>query len=406
MTLRVPVTASQQNMADWVRKAANAINQLANNPGGGGGTTTNPLTMNGGGAGAASGTTFDGSVARTISYNTIGAAASSHTHAQADITNLTTDLAAKQPLDATLSALAAYNTNGLIAQTAADTFAGRTLTAPAAGITVSNGNGVAGNPTLALADDLSAVEGLSTNGIATRTASNTWTARTITAGTGISVTNGDGVSGNPTIAASTYQAGPVTPATTADLATWLNQGTSTVTDATGSLVLSPQQDGNVHGREKTAPTAPYDIYCRAQLVTLSDAAATTQIVSTYGILLRDISDGELLMVGFAQSRLSADEEFTYSTIMQRWTNATTFSASVLRFYCPEPLPWMRVSVTSTTVTFSVSPDGKPGSWLTVGTETISTFVDTIDRVGVAAASDSDNDVSSLYVQYFSTTAPA
>lgn len=42
-------------------------------PPGGGGTTTNALTMNNGGAGAASGSTFDGSVARTISYNTVGA---------------------------------------------------------------------------------------------------------------------------------------------------------------------------------------------------------------------------------------------------------------------------------------------------------------------------------------------
>ena len=42
---------------------------------GGGGTTTNNLTMNSGGSGDASGTTFNGSAARTISYNTIGAAA-------------------------------------------------------------------------------------------------------------------------------------------------------------------------------------------------------------------------------------------------------------------------------------------------------------------------------------------
>lgn len=40
----------------------------------GGGTTTNALTMNNGGSGAASGTTFNGSAAQTISYNTIGAA--------------------------------------------------------------------------------------------------------------------------------------------------------------------------------------------------------------------------------------------------------------------------------------------------------------------------------------------
>lgn len=40
---------------------------------GGGGTTTNAATFNNSGSGASSGTTFDGSVARTISYNTIGA---------------------------------------------------------------------------------------------------------------------------------------------------------------------------------------------------------------------------------------------------------------------------------------------------------------------------------------------
>jgi hypothetical protein len=42
--------------------------------GGGGGTTTNALTMNNSGSGAASGTTFDGSTAVTLSYNTLGAA--------------------------------------------------------------------------------------------------------------------------------------------------------------------------------------------------------------------------------------------------------------------------------------------------------------------------------------------
>jgi hypothetical protein len=40
---------------------------------GGGGTTTHPLTMNNSGSGASSGTTFNGSAAETISYNTIGA---------------------------------------------------------------------------------------------------------------------------------------------------------------------------------------------------------------------------------------------------------------------------------------------------------------------------------------------
>jgi hypothetical protein len=60
----------------------------------------------------------------------------------------------KQPLDATLTSLAAYNTNGLLTQTAADTFTGRTVTGTTNQITVTNGNGVSGNPTLSLPADV------------------------------------------------------------------------------------------------------------------------------------------------------------------------------------------------------------------------------------------------------------
>jgi hypothetical protein len=102
-----------------------------------------------------------------------------------------------QPYDLALSNLADGGT-GMVVMSGDSVFF-RTLTAPAEGIIINNGSGVDGNPGLELANDLLALENLAANGIAARTAADTWVTRTLVTSSQdrIVLTNGDGVGGNP-----------------------------------------------------------------------------------------------------------------------------------------------------------------------------------------------------------------
>jgi hypothetical protein len=169
-----------------------------------------------------------------------------------------------QAFDADLSALAAFSSTGIAVRTTTDTWAQRTLSAPAAGITITNPAGIAGNITFALANDLSALEGLGSTGIAVRTTTDTWAQRTIT-GTGaeITVTNGDGVSANPTLSlptALTFTGKTITGGTY-----------SSPTMTTPTLGVAAATSIN-----KVALTAP----ATSATITLADGTTLTQTTST------------------------------------------------------------------------------------------------------------------------------
>lgn len=66
-----------------------------------------------------------------------------------------------QPKDSTLTSLAAYNSNGFLVQTSTDNFTGRSLSPGSSKISISNQDGVSGNPTIDLVESNVLINNLS-----------------------------------------------------------------------------------------------------------------------------------------------------------------------------------------------------------------------------------------------------
>jgi hypothetical protein len=100
--------------------------------------------------------------------------------------------------------------NGLVAKTSTNVLANRTITAGTVGLSLSNGDGVSGNPTVSLTGLPLSLAQLTGSGVLTYSGS-TLNPRTITGTSNtITVTNGTGASGDPTI---TIADNPILPGT-------------------------------------------------------------------------------------------------------------------------------------------------------------------------------------------------
>lgn len=157
---------------------------------------------------------------------------------------------------------------GIQVKTNATTLTNRSIASATSGLSVANGDGISGNPTLSLTGQVLALANASFNGLMTLSTSGTITSSTITGTSGqISVANGSGVGGNPTLSltASGVTAGSYNIANvTVDTYGRLTAASASSTTGSGNVVLatSPTLTGT--------PLAP----------TASAGTNTTQIATT------------------------------------------------------------------------------------------------------------------------------
>ena len=134
-----------------------------------------------------------------------------------------------------------------------------TVTQPAAGITITNSGTAqtgATTSTVALANDLAALEGLSSTGFAVRTGSDTWAQRTLQGTTNrISISaNAAGVAGDPTIDISSAYVGQATITTLGTIGTGTWNGTTIAVANGGTGVTATTIGGILVGSSTSAFT--------------------------------------------------------------------------------------------------------------------------------------------------------
>lgn len=151
-----------------------------------------------------------------------------------------------QAFDSGLSALAAFNTNGLLVQTANNTFAGRTLTGTAAEITVTNGDGVSGNPTISIPAAVTLTGKTLTGGTFTGGAFNgTLGATTPSTGAFTTLTSTGGAL-NGTIGATTPASGAFT--------TLSATGNISITKASPAIIMTETGSGSINNIQVSGST--------------------------------------------------------------------------------------------------------------------------------------------------------
>lgn len=201
--------------------------------------------------------------------------------------------------------------------------------------------------------------------------------------------------------AGTYEAGSSAPPLSSGF-TWVNQDSATVIDSTFSTII----DAGAKATEsnsilvKTAPSQPFDIYCR--FTPFFDASTFIGA----GIYLRNSTSLKLIRFQMFVSAVASGNP-TLGLAFQRNNSETSFNATIAtQGFNLQRAPWLRFNVASGVITPYVSVDGIYwfNPYTSANTESVATFISSIDQIGFGVSRSNGRQRTSF--QYFDTVAPA
>jgi hypothetical protein len=147
--------------------------------------------------------------------------------------------------------------------------------------------------------------------------------------------------------------------------TWVNQGTATVTDQNGTMVMrAPTAAGeSVRMLTRTAPSTPYSYILAMQAISIREG------FQAFGCGFRQSSSGKLTL--FAVVNESAESR---RVAIYKCTNATTFSSRLqteTNLLLVSKYVWFKLEDNGTSTNYYISMDGI--EWIQVASESRTTF---------------------------------
>lgn len=151
---------------------------------------------------------------------------------------------------------------------------------------------------------------------------------------------------------------------------WVNQGSAVATVSYSMVNLSIASDtaaDRLRLLVKAAPSTPYAITVKAYKNSRPDEFGGPALI------VRNSSSGKVLSMHLDQSSAGVRLDVT------KWTNATTFSTSILNMTHYMKMLYMRIENDGTNVNFKISQDGV--GFYQIATTTLADFVTSVDQIG-------------------------